>query len=1034
MTGSLGGGGEMGALMRELDWARTPLGPPAGWPAILRAAAGICLHSRFPMCLFWGLELAMLYNDAFRPILGASKHPAALGAPGEATWAEIWDYVGPLLGGVMTTGEATGAEDQRLLVDRNGYLEEAHFTFSYSAIPDDAGATRGVFVAVTETTSHVVSERRLRAAALLADRTADARTVEAVVAGVLEALSADPDDIPFARLRLDGRVVGTVGEAVDGADSARLALARPGLDGELVAGLTPHLAHDDAYREFLELLADQIAAALAGARGLEDERRRAAALEALDRAKTAFFSNVSHEFRTPLTLMLGPLADALSEPLPDAQRERVEIAHRSAERLLRLVNGLLDVSRLESGRARAADAAVDLAERVAEAASGFRSLVEQAGMTLTVEVPAEPVIVAGDRDMAEKIVFNLLSNAFKFTVAGAIRVTLARRESEAVLVVADTGAGIAPDELEHVFERFHRARAAEGRSHEGTGIGLALVRELVRLHGGTIAVESEPGAGSAFTVTLPLAPAGTPASAEPADPHGASTVLADAARWSAATPPVAGARVLVADDNADMRDYLARLLGDGYAVERVPDGRAALERARAGGLDLVLADVMMPGLDGFGLLRELRADPLTRRLPVIMVSARAGEGAAVEGLDAGADDYLVKPFAGSELRARVRATLELARLRDELDRRADAAEQVAEALQRSLLPDTLPELPELALAGRYVPAGRELRVGGDWYDAIPLPDGRIVLAIGDVAGHGVRAAAIMGQVSHALRAYAAEGHGPAELVRRLDALVLAGRLEMVTCLCAKLDPATGALRWVSAGHPPPLVAGPERATRTLQGPVANPLGVIVGSRHEEGEDVLADGETLVLYTDGLVERRDRPIDAGIAALAAALSRDGARLEAVCDGVLGALLDGAAPADDVALLVARRTRLTGAAAALTIPADPARLREVRHWLHAWLRGNGFEGRRAEDLVLAVHEASMNAVEHAYGSDPGTVELRVERTGATAAVEVRDRGHWRARPRGGDRGRGESLMHALADEVRIERGEHGSRVLLRTELVT
>ena len=999
--------------------------PTGEWPATLRAATGICLHSRFPICLFWGPRLAMIYNDAFRPILGENKHPAGMGTPAQETWAEIWDYIGPLLTGVMETGENTGAEDLRLLLDRNGYLEETYFTFSYSAIRDDEGTTRGVFVVVTETTSHVVSERRLGAAAMLADRTADAGTVDAVVAGVLAGLGADPDDIPWAQLLLDGQVIGEVGserpEAV-----LRLPVRRPGLDGELIVGVAPQLPRDGVHREFLELLADQIAAALAGA-------RRTAALEALDQAKTAFFSNVSHEFRTPLTLMLGPLSDALLEELPERQRERVETAHRSAERLLRLVNSLLDVARLEAGNALPSSTAVDLAHQLREAAGGFRSLVEQAGLKLSVEAPEAPVVIPGDRDMAEKIVFNLLSNAFKFTTEGEIRVRLTSAGGHAALTVADTGVGLAADELPHLFERFHRGRAATGRSHEGTGIGLALVRELVLLHGGTIDVESEPGAGSTFTVTLPLAPAGTVALDEPLDPHGAATVVGEAARWvGSTTPEGAGASVLVADDNADMRDYLARLLGDVYAVETVVDGRAALERARAGGLDLVLTDVMMPGLDGFALLKELRADPRTRRLPVIMVSARAGEDAAVEGLDAGADDYLVKPFAASELRARVRATLELARLRDELDRRADAAEQVAEALQRSLLPDTLPALPELALAGRYVPAGRELRVGGDWYDAIPLPDGQIVLAIGDVAGHGVRAAAIMGQVSHALRAYAAEGHGPADLVRRLDALVLSGGLEMVTCLCAKLNPATGELRWVSAGHLPPLIAGGHHA-RILEGPVANPLGVIVGSRHEEGEAVLEDGETLVLYTDGLIERRDRPIDDGLAALAAALSPDGRRPEALCDAVLATLLGGAAPADDVALLVARRVRLTGPSAALTIPADPGRLRDVRHWLSAWLRGNGFAGRATQDLILAVHEASMNAVEHAYGSDPGTVEIRARRIAGGAEVEIRDRGRWRAsRPTPNDRGRGEALMRALAGHVEIERGDDGSRVSLRAEL--
>jgi serine phosphatase RsbU (regulator of sigma subunit)/anti-sigma regulatory factor (Ser/Thr protein kinase) len=493
--------------------------------------------------------------------------------------------------------------------------------------------------------------------------------------------------------------------------------------------------------------------------------------------------------------------------------------------------------------------------------------------------------------------------------------------------------------------------------------------------------------------------------------------------------------VLVVDDNADMREYLERLLEPHWAVEGAADGAAALERARAGGLDLVVTDVMMPRLDGFDLLRALRADPATERVPVILVSARAGDEATVEGLEAGADDYLIKPFSAAELVARVRSHLELARLREAVATaqrdRAVRAEDVAEALQHSLLPERLPELPELELAGRYVPAGGELRVGGDWYDAIPLADGRVALAIGDVAGHGVRAAAVMGQVSHALRAYAREGHSPGALLQRVDALVLAGGLGMVTCQLALLDPATGELCWASAGHPPALVARPDAPARLLDGPLGHPLGVLPASRFSEGAGTLADGESLVLYTDGLVERRRESIDVGIGALAAAL--DGGPAAAACDGILDALLGGAEPADDVALLVARRVRLTAPAAVLTIPAETQRLREARRWLEAWLHGNGLAGPRATDLLLAAHEAAMNAVEHAYGPRPGEVEIRASREGPRAEVTVRDGGRWRERtPRSRDRGRGVGLMAALVDDVSIERTDAGTTVRLRSEI--
>jgi anti-sigma regulatory factor (Ser/Thr protein kinase) len=305
-----------------------------------------------------------------------------------------------------------------------------------------------------------------------------------------------------------------------------------------------------------------------------------------------------------------------------------------------------------------------------------------------------------------------------------------------------------------------------------------------------------------------------------------------------------------------------------------------------------------------------------------------------------------------------------------------------------------------------------------------------VLAIGDVAGHGVRAAAAMGRVSHALRAYAGEGHGPAALLRRLDGLVASAGIDMVTCLLVLLDPATGVLRCASAGHPPALVVRPGEPARRLECPPGHPLGVVAASRYEDAAGQLDDAESLVLYTDGLVERRGEVIDAGIDALAAAL--DGGAPDTACDGVLARLLDDAPPRDDVALLVARRVRLAAPRAALVVPAEPQRLRQVRRWVEAWLRGNDVAGRRAGDVLLAVHEAAMNAVEHAYGPVAGTVEVRLARAGAHVEAEVRDTGRWReTRGRHGDRGRGLPLMRTLVDEVAVERGETGTIVRMRTQ---
>ncbi len=464
--------------------------------------------------------------------------------------------------------------------------------------------------------------------------------------------------------------------------------------GVLIAGLNPYRAFDESYAGFVRLVAGQIASSLANARAYEEERRRAEALAELDRAKTTFFSNVSHEFRTPLTLMLGPAEDALlDESTSPVNRERAAVIHRNALRLLKLVNTMLDFSRIEAGRMQASYQPTELASFSAELASNFRSAIERAGLELVVDTPRLPSLVYVDRDMWEKIMLNLLSNAFKHTFAGRIAVRVYTSGRDAVLEVQDTGVGIEAEQLPRVFDRFHRVSSARSRTHEGTGIGLALVQELVKLHGGTIEVASEVGKGTTFRVALPLGRAHLPANqvlADDTEPHverpssavNRTAFVEEALHWlpaesngvaseviasPARAPRVAPARILVADDNADMREYVARLLRQrGWQVDVVSDGQAALAAARREAPDLILSDVMMPGLDGFELLRALRADPAMRQLPVILLSARAGEDARVEGIEAGATDYLVKPFSARELVARVEAHLQ---------READAIEE-----------------------------------------------------------------------------------------------------------------------------------------------------------------------------------------------------------------------------------------------------------------------------------------------------------------------------------------------------------------------
>jgi signal transduction histidine kinase/FixJ family two-component response regulator len=748
----LAGGGEMGERTRAMDWSGTAVGSPAQWPQSLKTAVSICLGSRHPMVLWWGRSAyTQFYNDAYISFLGKEKHPAFLGRSGRDCWSEIWPTIGPMLEGVYTSGTATWSEDLLLILQRKLPREEGYFTFSYSPIRDDDGAVAGIFCACNETTSRVLGERRLRTLRDLSRMEAAARTVETTCEIAARTLGENPNDIPFALIYLlnsdtgQAELVGS--HAIRAGDSAaplkidlnsnenrsgwplRAALdtgaprlvedlskrfgslpgdpwpepsenalivpiAAPGQTaaaGFLVSGLSPRRVVDNNYTSFLKLVAGHIGTSVANARAYDLERKRAETLMEIDRAKTLFFSNVSHEFRTPLTLMLGPLEDSLaSGNLPAAERERLNTAHRNSLRLLKLVNSLLDFSRIEAGRAQASYEPNDLAAITTNIASNFRSACERAGLKLVVECEpfAEPVYV--DCDMWEKIVLNLLSNAFKFTFEGEIAISLRAVGRHAELQVRDTGVGIPSHELPRLFERFHRIEGQRSRTYEGSGIGLALVQELVKLHSGTITAESQlDGGGTKFIVTIPLGRSHLPQDRIGAGRRSSSTAtradafVEEALRWlpdgpehrdktpfeaqsqQTAPPQLLEARIFIADDNSDMRAYLKSLLGPFCELETFADGEAIIQAIRRRAPDLVLADVMMPRLDGFELVRAIRRDATMANLPVILLSARAGEEAKVEGLASGADDYLIKPFTPRELIARVSANLTLAKLRQQ---------------------------------------------------------------------------------------------------------------------------------------------------------------------------------------------------------------------------------------------------------------------------------------------------------------------------------------------------------------------------------
>ncbi|MEU2350106.1 ATP-binding protein [Modestobacter sp. NPDC049651] len=701
------GGGEAGALMADFDWSATPLGPVSGWPAGLRWAVRTILASRFPMVLTWGPQYTQFYNDAYAPFIGA-KHPA-IGEDIRVTLAEGWAALAGPVEHAMTAREASWLPRLPLLLERAGYREETYFTVSHAPAFDDDGSVGGMLGVCTEVTGEVVAERRQQLLHDLSTAGASLGDEDTVLAALATALAGDPLDVPFAAVYLtgpDGRLQRATTVGIDAdllpasvpdavrlprtvnhlgvaggfwrdpvADAVVLPLAATAGEeqlGVLLAATSPNLLLDAEYRTFLELTAGQVAGGLLNARTFEAERRRAEALAELDRAKTAFFSDVSHELRTPLTLLLGPISDVLAEsdePLGPAAREQLTMAMRNGQRLQRLVNDLLEFASIEAGRGAAVRVPVDLAAYTTELAGLLRAAAERAGLRLTVDCPPLPRTVAVDPRMWEKVVVNLLSNAVKYTFVGTITVTLRAAGDDVELTVSDTGVGIPAGELPRVFDRFHRVPGSAGRNREGSGLGLALARELVLLHGGSIEVASEPGRGTSFTVRVPFGAPDVPA-ARTADPARLPTAAArgtadtwvqDVAPHASAAPRQEGtATVLVVDDNGDMRAYLRRLLAPHYSVRTVADGEEALAAVGEELPDVVVTDVMMPRVDGFELLRRLRADPATAGVPVVMLTARAGQEAAVEGFTAGVDDYLAKPFQAPELLARVRVAIERA--------------------------------------------------------------------------------------------------------------------------------------------------------------------------------------------------------------------------------------------------------------------------------------------------------------------------------------------------------------------------------------
>ena len=745
----LSGGGELGERIRQYDWTTTPLGPIDSWPQNLRTCVRIMLTSRQPIWIGWGKELIKLYNDPYKQIV-AGKHPWALGSPASKVWREIWKEIEPMLNVVMNKDQGTYVESQLLIMERNGYPEETYYTFSYTPIPGDDGTTAGMICANTDDTDRIITERQLKTLANLGKTLRHSESDQHVISKLVTVLSQNRYDFPFAAFYTCENDVATmsgstlnigeektlpatvdlfandeIAQAFRFADNLKkwqildnedkkfgrlpmgpwqtetkrmviIPIVLHGANrthGFLLAGLNPYRLFDEKYSSFFSLVTDQIATSFGEVHAFEEERKRREALAAIDRAKTIFFSNISHEFRTPLTLLLGPVRDALQNgTLTGDDQLRMELVFRNALRMQKLVNTLLEFSRIEAGRVEGKFTRVDIARLTEDYASTFRSAIEAAGMNL--DIMTEPISndVYVDPDMWERIILNLVSNAFKYTQKGVIQVKSWQHQNNLLVSVSDTGVGIAEADLDKIFDRFQRVENTEGRSQEGSGIGLSMVKELVKLHNGSITVTSQRGAGSSFTVSIPLGKDHLPADKivgsydSAAGSSQRDAFIAEAMKWlpqqegkkddepgndglqhTGDMPANGRYKVLVADDNADMRRYIQQLLAPEFEVATAVDGSEAFDKMLSFKPDLLVSDIMMPRVDGFSLLKKLRARKEVNHTPVIFLSARAGDEAKVEGLDAGADDYLVKPFSAKELISRVSNHIRINRVRRETE-------------------------------------------------------------------------------------------------------------------------------------------------------------------------------------------------------------------------------------------------------------------------------------------------------------------------------------------------------------------------------
>jgi PAS domain S-box-containing protein len=641
----LSGGGEMGAMMRAHDWSTSPLGQPVDWPPALRTVVGLMINSKFPMFVAWGPQLGFLYNDAYCDILG-EKHPAALGRPFRDIWSEIWADIGPLAERALA-GESTYSDRLYLVMNRHGYDEETWFTYSYSPVRDETGKVSGMYCTCVEVTEQVHAERYRN------QENERFRTLFEQAPGIIAVLRG-PDHVFELTNQSYLQLIGHRQLVGKRARDALPEVAGQGffelLDRVYTSG-EPFVGHASPLRlqrepngpleeRYIDFIYQPIRDPSGGVSGIfvegsdvtlrkqiEDE------LRAANRQKDQFLAMLAHELRNPLApIMTAAQLLRMGRLDEKSVSNASEIIVRQATHMTDLVNDLLDVSRVTRGLVALEKDELDLNVIVAAAVEQVRPLVDARRHSLTLKLSGQPAHVIGDRTRLVQVISNILNNAAKYTApGGSVLLAVTVDETRVFVTVRDNGGGIAPEILPYIFDLFTQAERTPDRSQGGLGIGLALVKSLITLHGGTVQAKSAGlGQGSEFSLCLPRVSAPAPADGQ-AGRHGAGQ---DAGHL----------RVMVVDDNVDAAQMLAALLEvQGHAVSVEYDGKGALERARRERPDVLLLDIGLPDMDGYELARRLRAQPENGRATLVALTGYGQNQDREEAHQAGFDHYLVKP-------------------------------------------------------------------------------------------------------------------------------------------------------------------------------------------------------------------------------------------------------------------------------------------------------------------------------------------------------------------------------------------------------